>query len=48
MTPRSLRMRLLLLLIGSLVLAWGAMLAVGYDEVREEIHELADARLQQG
>lgn len=46
--PRSLRARLLLLLIGSLVLAWGAMLAVGYDEVREEIHELADARLQQG
>lgn len=44
----SLRRRLLLLLIGSLVLVWGAMLLVGYGEAREEIHELADARLQQG
>jgi two-component system sensor histidine kinase QseC len=44
----SLRGRLLLLLLGSLALVWGAMLGVGYDEAREEIHELADARLQQG
>jgi two-component system sensor histidine kinase QseC len=44
----SLRRRLLLLLVGSLVLVWGAMLVVGYDEAREEVHELADARLQQG
>lgn len=44
----SLRRRLLLMLIGSLVLVWGAMLLVGYGEAREEIHELADARLEQG
>lgn len=48
MTPFSIRRRLLLLLLGSLVLVWGAMLGVGYEEAREEIHELADARLQQG
>lgn len=44
----SIRRRLLLLLLGSLVLVWAAMLAVGYEKAREEIHELADARLQQG
>lgn len=44
----SLQRRLLLLLVGSLVLVWSAMLVVGYDEAREEVHELADARLQQG
>ncbi|MBS0571537.1 MAG: sensor histidine kinase N-terminal domain-containing protein [Proteobacteria bacterium] len=44
----SIQRRLLLLLIGSLVLAWGAMLAAGYGKARAEIHELADARLQQG
>lgn len=44
----SLQRRLLLLLLGSLVLVGGAMLGVGYDEAREEIHELADARMQQG
>jgi len=44
----SLRRRLLLLLVGSLLLVWGAMLVAGYGKTREEIHELADARLQQG
>ncbi|MBS0316049.1 MAG: sensor histidine kinase N-terminal domain-containing protein [Proteobacteria bacterium] len=44
----SIRRRLLLLLLGSLVLVWAAMLGVGYEKAREEIHELADARLQQG
>lgn len=47
MSGFSLRGRLLLLLLGSLVLVWGAMLGVGYDKAHEEIHELADARLQQ-
>lgn len=44
----SLRRRLLVLLLGSLALAWAAMLGLGYQKAREEIHELADARLQQG
>ena len=44
----SIRRRLVLLVLGSLVLVWGAMLAVSYGKAREEIHELADARLQQG
>ncbi|WHZ12133.1 MAG: Sensory histidine kinase QseC [Burkholderiaceae bacterium] len=48
MTRFSIRRRLLLLLLGSLVLVWAAMLGVGYEKAREEIHELADARLQQG
>lgn len=44
----SIRRRLLWLLVGSLVLVWGAMLGVSYHKAQEEIHELADARLQQG
>jgi two-component system sensor histidine kinase QseC len=44
----SIRFRLLLLLLGSLVLAWVVILGAGYQKAREEIHELADARLQQG
>lgn len=47
MRPASIRRRLLLLLLGSLVLVWALMLAVVYREAREEIGELADARLQQ-
>ncbi len=43
----SIRRRLLGMLLGSLVLAWAAMLGFGYQKVHEEIHELADARLQQ-
>jgi two-component system sensor histidine kinase QseC len=36
------------LLLGSLVLVWGTMLGISYHEAHEEIHELADVRLQQG
>lgn len=43
----SMRRRLLLLLLGSLVLVWAAILGFGYSEAHEEIHELADARLRQ-
>lgn len=44
----SIRRRLLWLLLGSLVVVWSAMLGVSYHKVHKEIHELADARLQQG
>ena len=44
----SIRRRLLWLLLGSLVLVWLAMLGLSYEKAHEEIHELADARLQQG
>lgn len=44
----SIRRRLLWLLLGSLVLVWGVMLAAGYRKAHEEIHQLADIRLQQG
>jgi len=44
----SIRRRLLWLLLGSLVVVWGAMLGVSYHKARKEIHELADVRLQQG
>ena len=44
----SIGRRLLWLLVGSLALVWGAMLGVSYHKAQEEIHELADARLQQG
>lgn len=44
----SIRRRLLLLVLGSLVVVWGAMLVASYGKAREEINELADARLQQG
>ncbi len=43
----SIRRRLLITLLASLVLVWIAMLAFGYQKVHEEIHELSDARLQQ-
>lgn len=43
----SIRRRLLAMLLGSLVLTWAAMLGFGYQKAHEEIHELADARLQQ-
>lgn len=43
----SIRRRLLVLLLGSLMLVWTAMLAVGYYEARDEVNELADARLEQ-
>lgn len=44
----SIRGRLLLLVLGSVVIVWVAMLGASYDKAREEIAELADARLQQG
>jgi two-component system sensor histidine kinase QseC len=44
----SIRRRLLLLLLASLVLVWALMLVVVHGEAREEIDALADARLQQG
>ncbi len=43
----SIRRRLLLLLLGSLVLVWGTMLGFSYRKAHEEIYELADTRLQQ-
>lgn len=43
----SIRRRLFVMLLGSLVLTWAAMLGFGYQKAHEEIHELADARLQQ-
>lgn len=47
MNAPSIRRRLLVLLLGSLVLVWGAMLAYGYRELSHEVDELADARLEQ-
>lgn len=44
----SIRRHLLVLLLGSLIAVGATMLGVGYHTAREEIHELADARLQQG
>jgi len=43
----SIRRRLVLLLLASLMLVWSALLASSYYEAREEANELADARLQQ-
>lgn len=43
----SIRRRLLVLLLGGLLIAWGGMLAQGYEELREEVDELADTRLEQ-
>lgn len=45
MKPFSLRRRLTLLILASIVFVWGAMLAFSYREAREEVGELADARL---
>ena len=47
MTRFSLQRRLLLLLVGSALLVWVAMLVAGHDKARAEINELADVRLQQ-
>lgn len=47
MKPRSIRWRLVALLLGSLVLTWLAMIGFGYVELREEVDELADARMEQ-
>jgi two-component system, OmpR family, sensor histidine kinase QseC len=47
MSTPSIRRRLLALLLFSLVLVWGAMLAYGYRELSHEVDELADARLEQ-
>jgi two-component system, OmpR family, sensor histidine kinase QseC len=44
----SLRRRLTLLLLTSLVLVWGGMLVVSYREAQEEVDELFDARLEEG
>jgi len=43
----SIRRRLLLLLLGSLALVWVVMLGLTYSKAHEEVHEMADARLQQ-
>lgn len=43
----SIRRRLLLLLLGSLALVWVVMLGLTYSKAHEEVHEIADARLQQ-
>ncbi|HJV87597.1 MAG TPA: ATP-binding protein [Noviherbaspirillum sp.] len=43
----SIRRRLVALLLGSLVAVWAAMLATGYVELREEVGEQADARMEQ-
>jgi len=43
----SLRRRLVLLILGSLLALWLAMLALGYYGAREEVDELADARLRE-
>ncbi len=48
MTGYSIRRRLVLLLLGSLVLVWTAMLVSSYFETREEVNELADTRLEEG
>ncbi len=43
----SIRRRLVSLILGSVLLVWLAMLVSGYAETREEMHELADARLEE-
>lgn len=43
----SIRRRLVSLILGSVLLVWVAMLVSGYAETREELHELADARLEE-
>jgi two-component system sensor histidine kinase QseC len=44
----SLRRRLTLLLLASLVLVWAGMVVVSYREARQEVDELSDARLEEG
>jgi two-component system sensor histidine kinase QseC len=47
MNAYSVRRRLLGLLLGSLLAVWVGMLAFSFVELREEIGELADARMEQ-
>lgn len=47
MKPFSIRRRLVALLLGSLVAVWAAMMTYGYIELREEVGEQADARMEQ-
>ncbi len=44
----SLRQRLTLMIMASLLAVWGAMAVFSYRESHEEINELLDAQLQQG
>lgn len=44
----SLRQRLTLMIMASLLAVWSAMAVFSYRESREEINELLDARLEQG
>lgn len=44
----SLRQRLTLMIMASLLAVWSAMAVLSYRESREEINELLDARLEQG
>lgn len=41
------RRRLLVLLLGSLLLVWGAMMGYGYVKLSDEVDELADTRMEQ-
>jgi two-component system sensor histidine kinase QseC len=43
----SIRRRLMVFLLGSLLLAWSGMMAWNYREAREEIDELADEQLEE-
>lgn len=47
MKPVSMRRRLLALLLGSLLLVWGAMMGYGYVKLSDEVDELADTRMEQ-
>ena len=47
MKQSSIRRRLLALLLGGVAAVWLAMLAASYFELREEVDELADARMEQ-
>lgn len=47
MKPVSMRRRLLVLLLGSLLLVWGAMMGYGYVKLSDEVDELADTRMEQ-
>lgn len=43
----SIRRRLLVLLLGSVLVVWFALLGYGYVKLTEEVDEMADARLEQ-
>jgi two-component system, OmpR family, sensor histidine kinase QseC len=47
MMQMSIRRRLLVLLLGSVLVVWAAMLAYGYVKLSEEMDVMADARLEQ-